>query len=126
MAMELAIICAVVGAVLGLRYNVLVLLPAVTFAMLFAVVVGMARADSFGSIVLMTMLLGTAIQLGYLAGIAIYAATEAICAALGKKGRDHELSAALGPACPPTWRAHSLRLTPSAMVRLHQLRPPQV
>jgi hypothetical protein len=93
--------------------------------MLFAVVVGMARADSFGSIVLMTMLLGTAIQLGYLAGIAIYAATEAIYAALGK-GRDHELSAALGPACPPTWRAHSLRLTPSAMAHLHQLRPPQV
>jgi hypothetical protein len=125
MALELAIICAVAGAVLGLRYNVLVLVPAVTFAMVFAVIVGIARADSFWSIVLMTAVLGAAIQLGYLAGIAIYAMIESIYEAL-RKGRDHELCAALGPAWPPTWRAHSLQPHRSAIVRPRQPRPPQV
>jgi hypothetical protein len=68
--MELAIIGALIGIALGLRYKVLILAPAVTLAMIFALMVGVARADSFWSIVLTTAAVATALQFGYLAGIA--------------------------------------------------------
>ena len=71
MALELAIISTVVGIALGLRYKVLILVPAVALAMLFAMIVAIARADHFWSIVLAMVVLGTAIQFGYLAGIVI-------------------------------------------------------
>ncbi len=83
MTRALAIISVVVGVVLGLRYKVLILVPAVMFAMLLAIIVGVARADSFWSIVLTTAVLGTAIQLGYLAGAVIRAAIASI-----RSGRD--------------------------------------
>jgi hypothetical protein len=49
MAFELAIIGVVVGIVLGLRYKILILVPAVLLAMIFAIIVGVGRADSFWS-----------------------------------------------------------------------------
>jgi hypothetical protein len=70
MAIGLPIICAVAGAILGLRCNVLVLAPTITFAMMLAVTIGIARADGVWLIVLMTAALGSAVQLGYLAGTA--------------------------------------------------------
>jgi hypothetical protein len=122
MALELAIICAAAGVFLGLRYSLLVLVPAVVLAMLFAVIVGIARADGVWSTVLLTAALGAAVQMGYLAGMTIYAAIESICAAR---------SAALGLIWQPTtWRAHSLQLSPSptlqsTIARLHRLQPPR-
>ncbi len=68
MALELAIICAAAGTVLGLRCNVLVLVPTITFAMLIAGIVGIAHAKGVWSMVVMTAALGSAVQLGYLAG----------------------------------------------------------
>jgi hypothetical protein len=78
MAIEAAAIGLLVGIVLGLRYKVLVLVPAVMFAMTSAIVIGVAHADSFWSIVLMTVELIAAVQLGYLAGTATHAAISAI------------------------------------------------
>jgi hypothetical protein len=75
MALELAIICAVAGIILGLRCNVLVLVPTVTFVVMLAGIVGIARADGAWSMVLMTAALGSAVQLGYLAGTAARALT---------------------------------------------------
>lgn len=128
MALELAIVCAVAGAVIGLRCNVLVLVPAVTFAMALAVIVGIARADSFWSIVLLTVELGATVQMGYLAGITIYAAIASIRSGRGQD-RNRELSAALVPAWSQTWpqmsRMHAPQLTPSAIARLHPFQPPQ-
>ncbi len=89
MAFELAIICVLAGAVLGARYNVLVLVPAVTLAVVFAVIIGIARAYSFWSIVMATTMVAVAVQLGYLAGVATYAAIEAIRAA---RARDASLN----------------------------------
>jgi hypothetical protein len=63
MAIDVAVIGAVVGIVLGLRYKVLI---------------GVAHADRFWSIVLMTVELITAVQLGYLAGTVTHAAIAAI------------------------------------------------
>jgi hypothetical protein len=121
MALELAIISAVAGAVLGLRYNVLVLVPSVMFAMLFAVIVGVARADSAGSVALMTVTLGVAVQLGYVGGVAISAAIESLYAAL-VRSRNLELSSLGEAAWPRTWQT---QLTPSAAARFRQHRSPQ-
>jgi hypothetical protein len=124
MALELAIISALAGAVLGLRYNVLVLVPAVGFAMLFAVITGILRADGLWSIVLTTVLLGVAVQLGYLAGVAIYAVVERGRTARGK-GRN-QLNSSLGAAWPQTWQMPFWQLTPSTTIAsLRRRQPPQ-
>ena len=74
MALELTVISILAGIALGLRYKVLILVPAVALAMLVAMMAGIARGDYFWSIVLAMVVLGSSIQLGYLAGIAIHAA----------------------------------------------------
>jgi hypothetical protein len=78
MAIELAVIGAVAGIVLGLRYKVLILVPAIMFAMIVAIIVGVVHADRLWSIALMTLELIIAIQLGYLAGTVTRAAITAI------------------------------------------------
>jgi hypothetical protein len=51
-----------------------ILVPAVSLVVTFVVIVGIARGDHFWSIILATVIVGTALQLGYLIGIAIRAA----------------------------------------------------
>jgi hypothetical protein len=70
----LAVINVFAGIVLGLRYRVVILAPAVSLVVTFAVIVGIARGDHFWSIILAMVIVGTAIQFGYLVGIAIRAA----------------------------------------------------
>jgi hypothetical protein len=126
MALELAIISVVAGAVLGLRYNALVLVPAVMFATLFALIVGIVRADGFWSVASLMLLLAVAVQLGYLTGIAIYAVIESVSGARGRD-RNHELSAVSESTWRPAWHtAPSWRLNPNPTPRLHQPQPPQV
>ena len=60
------------GAVLGLRYKVLILAPAITFALVF--VVGFAREAGIWWIALDMVVVTTALQLGYLGGSALAAA----------------------------------------------------
>jgi hypothetical protein len=91
MALELAIITALAGITLGLRYRVLVLIPAVIFAMLFAMIVGVAHGDRFWSIVFAMVVLGTAVQFGYLAGIVLRAAIGSISASV-IGGRNPEIN----------------------------------
>jgi hypothetical protein len=76
MALEIVIIHVLAGVALGLRFKVLILVPAVTLTMLFAAIVGVARGDMFWSIAIAMILLVTAIQVGYLAGILIRAKIE--------------------------------------------------
>jgi hypothetical protein len=78
MALELALISVMAGIALGLRYKVLILAPAIALAMGFAVIVGIARADRFESVVLSMALLGAAVQFGYLIGIAIRAVVGSV------------------------------------------------
>jgi hypothetical protein len=70
----LAVINVLAGIALGLRYRVVILVPAVSLVVTFAVIVGIARGDHLWSIILAMVIVGTAIQLGYLVGIAIRAA----------------------------------------------------
>jgi hypothetical protein len=64
-------ISALAGIVLGLRYKVAILVPAVGFVMMFVMVVAIARGDPFWSIILAIAIPGTVVQLGYLAGISV-------------------------------------------------------
>jgi hypothetical protein len=73
MALEIVTIHFLAGAALGLRFKVMILVPALILTMLFAVIVGVTRGDQFWSIAVATILLGTGIQVGYLAGILIRA-----------------------------------------------------
>ena len=73
LALEIVIILVLAGAALGMRFKVMILVPAVTLTVLFAAIVGVARGDQFWSIAAAMILLGTAIQIGYLAGILIRA-----------------------------------------------------
>jgi hypothetical protein len=67
--MALAIIGVLVGIALGLRFSVVVLISAVALAAMFASTVGIARGESFWSIVLAVVTVGLAIKLGYFVGI---------------------------------------------------------
>ena len=51
MVIELAVISVVAGIGLGLRFKVVILVPAVTFVVIFAITVGIARGDHFWSII---------------------------------------------------------------------------
>ena len=73
MALEIVIIHVLAGAALGLRFKVMILVPTLTLTMLFAAMVGVTRGDKFWFIAVAMILLGTAIQIGYLAGILIRA-----------------------------------------------------
>jgi hypothetical protein len=95
MTSELATICVVAGIALGLRYRVVILVPAVTLAIIFAMIVGIARADHFWSIISATAMLAMAVQLGYLAGIATRTAVGSICA-LAIGGRNPEFNSQTG------------------------------
>jgi len=79
MTFELAIISVLAGIALGLRFKVLILVPAVILAMIFAIIIGVARADTFWSIVLAMAILGAAVQFGYMAGIMLRAAVSSLC-----------------------------------------------
>ena len=72
MALEIVTIF-VVGAALGLRFKVMILVPALVSTALFGTIVGLTRGDQFWSIAIIVILLGMAIQVGYLAGILLRA-----------------------------------------------------
>jgi hypothetical protein len=89
MGLQLAIIGMLAGSALGLRYKVFVMVPAVVLAMICAALAGIARGDHFGSIISAMMIVGTTLQFGYLAGIALHAAGRPIWASLigGRKSQ---------------------------------------
>jgi hypothetical protein len=127
MAFALAIIGVAVGIVLGLRYKVLVLVPAVMFAMILTILAGVARADSFWSIVLTAAALVTAVQLGYLVGIVIRAVIGAIWPPR-KGGHNSDSDGKSDTQIAYAWQ-HFWQLDGWAewgsIVSLHPLRPPQ-
>jgi hypothetical protein len=78
LAIKLAIIGVLAGTALGLRYKVFVLVPAVTLAMIFAAMTGIAQGNHLGAIILAMVILGATVQFGYLTGLAIHAAAGPI------------------------------------------------
>jgi hypothetical protein len=121
MVRELAIIGVVVGILLGLRYKILILVPALMLAMILAIIVGVASADSFWSIVLATIAVVIAVQLGYLAGIMIRAVIAAFRSPR-KEGGDSNSEIAF--AWQHIWRWDDW-VWSGPIARLHPLLPPQ-
>jgi hypothetical protein len=68
-AMALAIISVLVGIALGLRFNVVALAAVISLAVMFVLIIGVGRGESFWSIVLAVVTVGMAIKLGYFVGI---------------------------------------------------------
>ena len=62
-----------VGAVLSLRFNIVILIPVTCAALMIAAVAGAASGDSFWYIASTMFLVVTALQLGYLGGSAFLA-----------------------------------------------------
>ena len=72
----MAIIGVLVGIALGLRLNVVALTAVISMAVMFALIVGVARDESFWSIVFTVMTVGMAIKLGYFVGIFLAKRTQ--------------------------------------------------
>jgi hypothetical protein len=66
------------GVVLGLRFNVLILVPAIGLALFGTAAVGIAHGDRIGSVVLTTVLVASAVQIGYFATIVTRAAFASV------------------------------------------------
>lgn len=59
------------GALLGIRFKVLVLIPATGFVMIAVVCVGILRSDSASTVFLQAMLVWSCLQMGYVCGVAL-------------------------------------------------------
>lgn len=65
-----SILCLLIGSLLGMRLNVLALLPTIVLSFFVIGGGGALRGDDFGLIGLLMVLAATGLQMGYLAGSA--------------------------------------------------------
>jgi len=98
----LAGICFLVGAVLGLRFKVLILVPAIGFSVLVVTVNGIVLGESVWRLALVMVVAATAIQLGYIGGTVAQLLFRAAGATLRSKAGEHQPApdAARGIAAP--------------------------
>ena len=68
----LLLLSLLIGAVLGMRFKVLVLVPAIAGALPIAVALEIFRQQSLTSIILASAATVALLQIGYLAGIAVH------------------------------------------------------
>jgi hypothetical protein len=74
MTLELVIISFVLGATFGgIGFKVMIVVPATLIAVMSAAMAGVAHADHFWSIIVSIILVGAAIQIGYLTGLVVRA-----------------------------------------------------
>ena len=73
---------ALIGAVLGLRFKVFILIPAIIVAAIGVAAIELARGDHAGSVPLTIILTATALQVGYLVGFIARATFKGINMAL--------------------------------------------
>jgi uncharacterized membrane protein len=66
-----AILCFLLGAVLGQRFKVLILAPSIAFGAVVAIAVGIGRAEDVWGIVLTVILVSASLEIGYLSGTII-------------------------------------------------------
>lgn len=72
-----AILCFLLGAVLGQRFKVLILGPSVAFGAVVVIALGIGRAEDVWEIVLTVILVSASLQIGYLSGTLINSLTIA-------------------------------------------------
>ena len=64
----LIIFCALVGAIIGLRFQVYVLVPVIVAAILCAAVIAVAQGDHVWAIIFTALPSAVSLQVGYLCG----------------------------------------------------------
>ena len=69
MTILLVVISLVAGIALGQWFKILILVPVMSLALVGTIAAGIARADNVWSIALVSVAVGTALQIGYLIGI---------------------------------------------------------
>lgn len=67
---SLAICCSLIGAMLGLRFKVLILVPATMFGILFIVGIALSAGSSVWWAAVVTVMAATSLHIGYLSGAA--------------------------------------------------------
>ena len=72
----ITILCVLIGAAVGLRFKVYVLVPATGFVVVSVVLTNIAYSDSLATLALAIVTTVIALQIGYLVGIAIRPATS--------------------------------------------------
>ena len=65
------LICLLVGMVLGQRFKVLALAPAIAVSLVVAIGIGIAHSGELARAVLLAAVAVASLQIGYLAGVAI-------------------------------------------------------
>lgn len=65
------LICLLVGMVLGQRFKVLALVPAIAISLLVAIGIGIAHSGELARAVLLATLAVASLQIGYLMGVVI-------------------------------------------------------
>jgi membrane protein DedA with SNARE-associated domain len=78
----LSTISLLVGALLGQRFRVMVLMPATAIVLLIAVGTGATHVYTAWSIILMAVAAATSMQIGYLIGIGVH---HVLAAALSRR-----------------------------------------
>ena len=89
----LILLVFLLGAILGMRFKVLVLIPVIAFALIAILVGGVTRGDSASAILIAIVLVSIGLQIGYLSGIA-----TRYTIALARAGRVRESSVQARPA----------------------------
>lgn len=89
--MMLAMTVMLIGALLGLRFKVLILVPAVIVGSIITLWSGMAHHDSLQAILFVMAATSTALQFGYLGGTIIH--SHKICQAASEHAAAGERSA---------------------------------
>jgi hypothetical protein len=67
----LSIVSILLGAILGVRFKVLILVPTIGIGLLVVLAGGLVKHDSLTRIALAVVLMTTCLQVGYLAGIGV-------------------------------------------------------
>jgi hypothetical protein len=80
-----------VGATLSVRFQFLILLPAIGLAVVGTTVLGIAHGDRVGAVMLTIALTAAALQIGYLFGIITRAAIASLGVARAQRGHDREI-----------------------------------
>jgi hypothetical protein len=63
----LILLAFLLGAILGMRFKVLILIPVIAFALIAILVGGVTRGDTLSSILIAIVLVSIGLQIGYLA-----------------------------------------------------------
>jgi hypothetical protein len=76
MTITIFTLVCLIGATLGLRFKVWILLPAICIGLFCTAIIGVGHRNPGAEIILTMVLIATALQVGYLAGVVVRTIVE--------------------------------------------------